>query len=303
MSKGGGGGSQTQRVEPPKFIKPHLGEAAQASSDLFQQGPQQFFPGQTYAPLDPLQLAGMGQQLGYAQGALPGMIGDINQSFGSALTAGDIFRDPSVQAGLGTIESRANQNFLENVLPGLRRGATAAGQEFGTRGELAAGVAGSRLQRDIGDAQAQFLANQLGSARQLQGVGLSQAPVMTQLGLMPGQITGQIGDVFQQQTGQQIAEDIARHDFGQQAQQNLLGQYISNITPLAGFGSTVTQSGGGISPLAGALGGGLLGNQLAGSSFVTGGMTPLSGALSGLGGMFGGFGLPVAGAILGGLLS
>ena len=49
-----GGGSKNQNVtqtsEPPAYIRPFLNEAATASSDLFRQGPQQYYPGETVVP-------------------------------------------------------------------------------------------------------------------------------------------------------------------------------------------------------------------------------------------------------------
>ena len=121
----------TQKVEIPRFLENASQAGISAATDLFNQGPLQFFPGQTFAGFDPLQQEGFQSQLDFARNVAPGIQGDIFSSLGRALGAegtinaedlidrnvGNLFNDPSVQAGLGTIESRANRNFMENVLP------------------------------------------------------------------------------------------------------------------------------------------------------------------------------------------
>lgn len=252
----------------PPWWRTQLVRGAEGARRDFARGPEEMFAGQTYAGLTPFQKQGLFNQASYARN-LGGQLGQINQSFGNALNAGDLYSDPSVRRGLSSIESRANRNFQREILPSLRRGATSVGQEFGTRGQLAEGVAASDLQSRISDAQGQFLGNQLDSARRLQSQALGQAPNITQLGLLPGSTLFNVGSQFQNQRQQQIDEEIQRHFFPRQALRQNLGNYINNITALAGTGGTPSVTPGatppGISPLSGILGGALIGNQIGGS--------------------------------------
>jgi hypothetical protein len=297
----------------PKFLRKEFRNELipQVNAD-FAQGPQEFFPGQTFADLTPDQLAGLQQQLQFSGGLLPQQLGQVNQSFGNALNAGNLYQDPSVQAGLGTIENRANQNFQENILPNLRQQATGTGNQFSSKAEQSERLAGRDLQQVISDSQGSFLANQLASGRALQSGALGQAPNITQLGLLPGANQFNVGSVLQGQDQLQSAEDVARFNFGQQAGDANLDQLIARLTGIAGAGggagfqSTPT---GGTNPLAGALGGGLLAsqlyNQLQPSFGSTGGGTGFqafsgangadalgvnSGNFSNFGGSFGGLG-------------
>ena len=170
LSSGSSGSSDSRSgfsALPPAVAKPLKGAIGEANAN-FQQGPQEFFPGQTFADFNPTQLAALQQQLSFAQNQLPGQLSGINQSFGNALNAGDLYNDPSVQAGLGTIENRANRNFSENVLPQLRQQATGTGNQFSSKAEQSEQLAGRDLQQAISDAQGSFLGNQLNSARSLQ---------------------------------------------------------------------------------------------------------------------------------------
>ena len=249
----------------PKDVKLRLREAMDSATSDFAQGPQEFFPGQTFADLDPNQIAGLQSQLNFAQNQLPGQLAGINQSFGNALNAGSIYNDPSVQAGLGTIENRANRNFSENVLPQLRQQATGTGNQYSSKAEQSEQLAGRDLQQLISDSQGSFLGNQLASARALQANAIGQAPNISQLGLLPGSTAFNVGQTYQGQENLGINEDVNRFNFGQQAQDANLNLLIERLTGLsntgggAGFQSTPT---GGINPIAGALGGAAIGSSL-----------------------------------------
>ena len=267
----------------PKDVRGRLTGAAGSAQDLFNQGPQEFFPGQTFADLTPEQRSGLEAQLAFAQNQLPGQLGQVNQSFGNALNAGNIFGDPSVQAGLGTIENRANQNFSENILPQLRQQATGTGNQFSSKAEQSERLAGRDLQQLISDSQSSFLANQLGSARGLQGQTIGNAPNISQLGLLPGSTQFDVGSVLQGQNQLQTAEDVNRFNFGQQAPGQNINDLISRLTAIGGAGSggisTTPGSPSGTNTLSSILGGGLLGGELFKSlapSFSGGGNQNLS---------------------------
>ena len=249
----------------PEKVRYALKDAIEKSQADYARGPQQYFPGQTYANLTPEQLAGLQSQLGFAQNQLPQQLGQINQSFGGALNAGSIYGDPSVQAGLDTIENRANRNFAESVLPRLRQQATGTGNQYSSKAEQSERLAGRDLQQAVSDSQSRFLADQLGSARALQGSAIGNAPNISQLGLLPGQTQFGVGQAFQNQNQLGITEDINRFNFGQQAQDENINTLIARLTGLAGAGGGAGFNyapGSGTSTLSGALGGALIGNSL-----------------------------------------
>lgn len=299
-SSGGGDTNQTTTVNPPAFVAPYLKNAAQAASNLYKTGPQEFYPGQTYAGFDPLQTQGQQAQLNFANSILPGLNQNIFGSFNQALDASNIVDNPAIQAGLGAIENRANQNFSESILPQLRQQATGTGNMFSSKAEQSERLAGRDLQSVISNAQADLLSGSIGDAMRLQGAGLSLAPQTLGTGLFGGQVQQDIGGQLQGMDQNAINETMARFNFGQQAPTNSLNDYIAQLGGLAGNynvsqGNTSADSSN--NWLGGAIGGGLLGNALAGSSLVTG-FSPLAflGAAGGLPAIAGG-------AILGGLLS
>src|SRR5262245_30508176 len=50
----------TQTSEPAKFIQPYLQDAARQSRELYNQGPRQYYPGNTVVPFAPQTEAALG---------------------------------------------------------------------------------------------------------------------------------------------------------------------------------------------------------------------------------------------------
>jgi hypothetical protein len=249
---------------PPQLQQQLLGAAGQATD---QNVPKEFFPDQTFANLTPEQQQGLQGQMDFAGGLQP-TIDNIFGSFNQGLNA-DPSQDPNVIAALDSLQSRSNQNLMQNILPSIRRRAGGVGGEFGTRGVLTSGVAIGDQQQVLADQEGSFLGGQLNSARALQGSLLNNPQAALNTGLFPGQIQQNVGGVFQNQNQQGINEDVNRFNFGQDAPGTALNQLISQLNTIGGTGGASSFSPGvdtGVSTISAALAGGAIGNQI-GSSF------------------------------------
>ena len=322
MGKGGGGSQDsTTQVQAPSFAEIPLFEAGRQVIDLFNRGPQQFFPGQTFADFDPLQTAAQNLQLGLAptaaqQGqqinaALLGSLARPNLNFDP--TTFNALDQPSTQAQLEAIETRANRNLLENILPNVRRSAVGAGQTFGsTRSDVNQALQIGDTAQRIAEAQAQLLGTAQGQGLQagiaargqdVDALGRSLAlfPQLQQASLFPSQLVGDVGAQRQAQTQRGITEDINRFNFEQNAQANLVNQLVNQAAGLGGFGGTTTQrfDDPSSNTLLNVLGGGLLGSQLGAAIPGFGAGAAGATGLAALGPA--GIGLGLGGALLGGL--
>lgn len=63
---GGGQQQQTTKTEPWSGQQPYLKEGFEGASDLYNSGPQEFFPGQNYTDMDPARSQGLFGSLGLA---------------------------------------------------------------------------------------------------------------------------------------------------------------------------------------------------------------------------------------------
>lgn len=229
------------------------------SKQQFQAGPQQYYPGQTVAGLDPNTIAGQNSALG----TLP-----VQQQLADAsgYGAGDLlgggagriggFNLPN-QVGFGIDQGLENavmnpimQQLQERVMPGMNLAATQQGAFGGTRhgqmmsnaardatGQAADAVARANLQarqQSIGqrgnDVQAMLQGrNQDINQNQLYNnaiqSGINAVPQAMESQLVPGNIMGQVGGARTAYEQSLIGADKARFDFNQ-------GEAINNIDRL-----------------------------------------------------------------------
>lgn len=237
-------------------------------------------------------LSGEGSQLDLAkaraaQGAL-----DPTAALQQLLT-GQV-NNPYLDEQISALGKDLSSNFLENVAPGLRSGAVAAGGFGGSRQGIVEGLG----TQGVSDALATSAANLRGTAfenaqnrMQQVATGLNdQAATVAQNNInnrlnYANMGANLIGQGTTMQTAAQAAEDARYQQMlsllgaGDAYNWSNLGNYASIVSPGAGIGGTSTLTGGGGSnPVAGAAGGALAGAGLA-SAF--GSSTPWGAAIGG----------------------
>lgn len=261
MSKGGGGGTNTvQKADPWVGQQPYLTDIYGESQRLYNQGPMQFFPGQTYAsPSDrTIQAEEMiaNQALG-SQQVMANQAALANQ-FG--LMQPQMLSENPYLAGATEAALRPVYGQAQGLLQQARRGATGAGQLGGTRQAiLEQGVIADYMQK-AGDISSQMYSKAYQDSINAQQRAISLAPSVMQMGLAPAQTLGQVGLSEQARQQQAIDDARARFEFAQQAPQQALKDYsgvtLGSILP----GTTTTSmSGGDPSFMQRAVGGSLLG--------------------------------------------
>lgn len=96
MKGGGGGGSQTTRTEPPKYLQPFLQQGMQEARNLYNQGPAEYYPGQTVVGFSPETEAAMGLQADRARTGSP------ITSAANSFAANTLNSAPSSNFGMGS---------------------------------------------------------------------------------------------------------------------------------------------------------------------------------------------------------
>ena len=162
MSKGGGGTTQTvQKADPWIGQQPYLTDIYGESQRLYQQGPMQFFPGQTYAsPSQKTEQAeamiaqqALGSQQVMAQQAA------LENQFG--LMQPQMLSQNPYLAGATEAALRPVYGQAQGLLQQARRGATQAGQLGGTR----QAILESEVIKDITQKQADVAQRMYGEDR------------------------------------------------------------------------------------------------------------------------------------------
>ena len=247
MSKGGGGGgstTQTQKSEPWIGQQPYLTDLYKQAQTQFQAGPQQFYPGRTYAEASPTvyQAENLQRQAALAQAGLG--LGSIVPGFQQALMSpAQRFQDPMLQEAL-TASLRPIEETGSRLLQQARRQATGKGQLGGTR----QAILESEVIKDITQKQADVAQRMYGDVygdvlkSQAVTLGLS-GDIMRTFGL-PAATLGQVGAAETARAQQPITEAMQRFAFGQAAPGQALQQY-GNIVAGTILPGTVTATGGG----------------------------------------------------------
>ena len=304
--KGGGGGDSSsynvQTVVPWAGVQPGLNKAYAKYSDLWQAGGPQYYPGQDYVTRDPLENYAQNMNLAYATQSLPDQIGQARYAQTQMLNAPNVASNPYVGGMADVIQKRMSRNFRENIAPRLESGAMAAGQKGGSREAILQGRAARDVTEATGDALANLYGQAYGQGLDQQARGMALAPQTAQFGMMPMNVMSGVGDYRRQQSEQALQSDINRWGFLQEQPYSITDRYLSalNMAPW-GQASSGKQNTPGSSPLANAVGGGMLGYSayapVSSALMAAGPPGAMSSALLGLGPL----GFAAGGALLGGL--
>ena len=284
---GGGSGTQVQRSEPSSVQAPYLSDLYSEAQKLYRAGPQQFFPGRTFAApsATTLQAEDATRQAAAAQGILG--LGSIVPGFQQALMSpAQRFQDPMLQQSLQA-QLRPIEETGARLLQQARRGANEAGQLGGDRQAILEAEVIRDVTQKQADVASKMYGDVYGDVLRTQAATLGLAPSIMQTFTQPAQTLAAVGRAEDVRAQQPITEAMQRFAFEQQAPSQALGQY-GNIVAGTILPGTVTTTGPGTQGpgvVAGALGGAGIGSLLAGPGAAALNPYVLGGAL--LGGLLG----------------
>ena len=226
--KGGGGGSTTTNEIDPK-IWPYVEDVVKEGQRLYGEGAPQYYGGQTY--LDPnsqqQQAIKMMTDNAYASQPMLQNASDLNNK----MIQGDFLQNnPNFDAVMNTAGRKATELFntatqgtSSNVSQGGRYGSNAhARLQGGNAGKLATSLA---------DTAGQYAYQNYATERGNQNIGANN--LMNAGNMQAG---------FDQT---KLNADIARHDYGQNAQQQHLSNYTNAVWGAPGGSSSTTSNSGG----------------------------------------------------------
>ena len=290
---GGKGGDQesTQTVVPWAGAQPHLLQIYDQAQQLTNAGAPGYYPAQTFAPRDPLQDQAQNARLNYGLNSIPGQFNQAQGALNFALNAPDVANNPAVQGMMRSNRRMLNRNLQENLLPGIRGGAVAAGQVGGSRQGIAEGIAMRGTQQALADANARTQLDAYGKGLGAQGMALGMAPSVANFGMMPMDIMAQTGAYNRGIDQEALSADMSRYNYNQALPWENLGRY-NNLVAGAPWGSNTTTEGGGGSVMGNLLGVGALGLGAYNAGLFGGGAAAAGGA-AGLGAL-GGPAIPAA---------
>lgn len=238
--KGGSKSSTTTQPSPEQraILNKQLGLA----NRLEAGGQLQFFPGNTLANQSQTTLQGQQQQLDAA-----GSIGQLNPDVIAAAQRGlnaDLVSDPRTEAAAQAALRPLEQQFFEQVVPGIGSAAQQQGAFGGDRQAIIEAQAARDFSQTAGDVRAKIFADAQRAGLQSQQATLAQLPQVQQGLLTPSQAIQDVGQ--QQDARSQAVIDAARERF--EFNQLALTDLVNRVNaPLSGinFGQVTTSKSGG----------------------------------------------------------
>ena len=291
----------TQTTSAPAYLNPQLEFSASEARRLYDQGPQQFFPGQTYVSysdptrqgidllgqaVSPEEEAATRALYNQAQGGLSSTSLAAQNQLQKTLQGDYLGITPELQNYMDVIARRSEQSYNENVLPSLRSGYGRSGAFGGSDFQQGLQTSGRNFTRELADNLSGVALRNYQGERANQQNALGLAPTYEELAYSPALMAQNAGSalsgitqrraqgllsqgqMLEEEKRMALQEQMDRFNFNQNAPQERLSQFNSNLQssyiPGTGVVSTATPYkksslgqqliGGGL-----ALGGGLMG--------------------------------------------
>jgi len=242
--KGGGGQSQSSSNEIDPMLKPYISYGLDEAKTLYNQGAPEYFSGNTYLGPNKAQqdaMAMMTNQANAGSDVLTNSSALANQTLsGDFLNSGNPYLAQATQAGADVATDQYNK----------------AMQNTNSQASLS-GRYGSNAHANLASDNSQNLANALTNQASTMAYNNYNAERQNQMNVM-GNAQNIAGNDYYganqlMNAGNQSAQfdqakldaDIARHDYGQNAQQMHLNNYLTAAYGAPGGSQTTTTSSGG----------------------------------------------------------
>jgi len=243
--KGGGGQTQNTKQEIDPMLKPYISYGLDEAQDLYKADGPSYYPGQTYVDQSAQTIEALGLAEDRARGGSPLIPAAQTQALstiqGDRLSAGN----PYFSAMMANAAKPAVTEF-NKAINDVTTTASQAGRYGSGAMDQMAGTASSNLANQLTSRAAELAYQNYGTERGMQNQAIGNA------GAIAGQDYGDIqqlmnvGQAGEAQSLKALQGDINRYDYGQNAPQQKLQNYLGSVygapTPM---NQTTTSSGGG----------------------------------------------------------
>ena len=242
--KGGGGGGSTTTNEIDPKIWPYVENVVQEGQRLYEGGAPEYYGGQTYLDPNSQQQQAI-QQMTNNANVNNGMLQNATDLNNQMIQGDFLQNNPNFDAVMNTAGRKATEQF-NNATQGTMSDASMAGR-YGSNAHarLQSGNAG-KLATSLADTAGQYAYQNYSAERANQNQAMQNAGNIANnqnIGANNLMNAGNLQAGFNQTA---LDADIARHDYGQNAQQQHLSNYTNAVWGAPGGStSTTSQSGGG----------------------------------------------------------
>jgi hypothetical protein len=242
--KGGGGGSSQTSNELDPNVVPYVKDALSKQQELYNQGAPEYYGGQTYLDPNSQQQQAMNMMTANANVNAPMLQNATNLN--NQMIQGDFLQNnPNFDAVMNTAGRKAT-DLYNNAMTNTNSQASMSGRYGSDAHAKMASNNSSNLAQSLADTAGQYSYQNYANERGNQINAMNNAGTIAgnqNIGAQNLMNAGNAQAGFDQTA---LNADIARHDYGQNAQQQHLSNYTQAVWGAPGGSrSTTSQSGGG----------------------------------------------------------
>jgi hypothetical protein len=243
--KGGGGGGQSQTTNAldPNIV-PYVRDALSEQQNLYREGAPEYYGGQTYLNPNANQQNAMSQMAANANVNNPMLQNATNLN--NQMIQGDFLQNnPNFDAVMNTAGRKAT-DLYNNAMTNTNSQASMSGRYGSDAHSRMASNNSSNLAQSLADTAGQYAYQNYATERGNQINAMNNAGAIAGNQNIGAQNLMNVGNQQAQFDQTALNADIARHDYGQNAQQQHLSNYTNAVWGAPGGStSTTSQSGGG----------------------------------------------------------
>lgn len=230
----------TTQIDPT--IQPFLSYGLGEAQRLYQAGGPKYFEGQTYVSPSETTLTGL-QALEQRARQGSGLLGGAQSQLAQTISGDYLTGNPFFQGAFTPAAQAATQQF-QRAIGDITSSASRAGRYGSGAMERLQSAASNQLAQQLSNTAGQLAYQNYANERARQQQAALAAPAVAQADYQDIQNLLSAGQLREGYTGQKLASDIARFNFLQNAPQQNLATFLSNVygNPLGGLRSQ-TQTG------------------------------------------------------------
>ena len=239
---GGGGSSQTSNNLDPNVV-PYVRDALSQQQALYNQGAPEYYGGQTYLNPNTNQATAMSQMTANANVNDPMLQNSTNLN--NSMIQGDYLQNnPNFDAVMNTAGRKATEQY-NNAMTNTNSQASMSGRYGSDAHSRMASNNSSNLAQSLADTAGQYAYQNYANERGNQNAAMNNAQAIAgnqNFGANQLMNAGNVQAGFDQTA---LNADIARHDYGQNAQAQLLNNYTNAVWGAPGGSTSTTSNSGG----------------------------------------------------------
>ena len=240
---GGGGGNQQTTNELDPNVVPYVKDALSLQQGLYNEGAPEYYGGQTYLDPNANQATAMSQMSANANVNDPMLQNSTNLN--NQMIQGDYLQNnPNYDAVMNTAGRKATEQY-NNAMTNTNSQASMSGRYGSDAHSRMASNNSSNLAQSLADTAGQYAYTNYAAERGNQNSAMNNAQTIAgnqNFGSNQLMNAGNVQAGFDQTA---LNADIARHDYGQNAQSQLLNNYTNAVWGAPGGSTSSTSNSGG----------------------------------------------------------